>query len=102
MYVASLTQLQEAIEYTEKDLAYANKTIQASLDRFQRLKVQDTRQLMLDLARMHREFCAQSLEAWRQAREEVEAVDEATWEHMPSASFSTNNDEHRAPHISAT
>lgn len=86
-------QLQEAIELTEKDLAYANKTIQASLDRFQRLKVQDMRQLMLDLARMHRTYCAKSLDAWRKAREAVEDVGAATWEHMPSASFTAKDDE---------
>ena len=55
--ILTVLQLQEAIELTKKDLDYVNRTIQASLDRFQRLKVQDLKQLMLDMARMHRAFC---------------------------------------------
>ena len=82
--------LQEAIEYTAQDLAYTNKTIQASLDRFQRIKVQDIKQLILDLARMQRAYCSKSLDAWREARDQIEHIDDATWEHMPAARLSAS------------
>lgn len=50
--------LKEAMDLTSKDLDFCNRTIQASLDRFQRLKVADFRTLMLDIARLHRDMCA--------------------------------------------
>ena len=89
-YTRLTLKLQEAIEYTAQDLAYTNKTIQASLDRFQRIKVQDIKQLMLDLARMQRAYCSKSLDAWREARDQIEHIDDATWEHMPAARLSAS------------
>lgn len=49
--------LTEGVQLAEKDLQQATDTIQASLDRFQRLKVADLRQLLLDSARLQREMC---------------------------------------------
>lgn len=77
--------LQEAMDLTAKDLDFCNRTIQASLDRFQRLKVADMRKLMIDLVRLHREMCAKNLEAWRAAKEAVDAVGPDAWEGMPEA-----------------
>lgn len=49
--------LRDGVQLAETDLAYATQAIQASLDRFQRLKVADLRQTVLDMARIHRDFC---------------------------------------------
>ncbi|KAL4398812.1 Sorting nexin, cytoplasm-to-vacuole targeting pathway/endosomal sorting [Malassezia pachydermatis] len=51
-------QLQDGLTQSLKDMEYVNSSIQASLDRFQRLKVADFRKLMLDMAYMQREHCA--------------------------------------------
>lgn len=49
--------LGEGVQLGEKDVKYVTDTIQASLDRFQRLKVADLRQMVLDCARLHRDLC---------------------------------------------
>jgi hypothetical protein len=69
-------QLEEALELTEKDLRYANLAIQADLDRFQRQKVKDFREMALNFAKVHREFCRVNLENWKEAKEEVGKVTE--------------------------
>jgi len=51
------SQLEEAVELTHQDLALATSAIQADLDRFQRQKVSDMRDMMLDLVKAHRDFC---------------------------------------------
>ncbi|CCV00262.1 unnamed protein product [Malassezia sympodialis ATCC 42132] len=87
--------LQEAMDLTAKDLDFCNRTIQASLDRFQRLKVADFRQLMLDLVRLHRDMCAKNLEAWRAAKEAVDEVGPDAWAGMPEAHLAPKR---RGPH----
>lgn len=52
--------------------------------------MQDIKQLMLDLARMQRAYCSKSLDAWREARDQIEHIDDATWEHMPAARLSAS------------
>lgn len=69
-------QLEEALDLTEKDLRYATLAIQADLDRFQRQKVKDMRNMALDFAKVHREFCRVNLESWKEAKEEVAKVTE--------------------------
>ena len=49
--------LGEGVQLGEKDVKYVTDTIQASLDRFQRLKVADLRQMVLDCAHLHRDLC---------------------------------------------
>lgn len=86
--------LQEAIHLTTQDVDFCNRTIQASLDRFQRLKVDDMRKLMIDLARLHRDMCAKNLEAWRAAKEAVDQVGPDAWAGMPEAQLAPKR---RAP-----
>ena len=50
-------QLEEALSLTANDLHFATTAIQADLDRFQRQKVADFKQMTLDFAKMHREYC---------------------------------------------
>lgn len=49
--------LSEGVQLAEKDLQQATDAIQASLDRFQRLKVDDMRHVLLASARLHRDLC---------------------------------------------
>lgn len=53
----SLLQLEDALHLSAQDLKYASSTIQADLDRFQRQKVADLREMAISMARTHREWC---------------------------------------------
>ncbi|KAJ3215325.1 Sorting nexin, cytoplasm-to-vacuole targeting pathway/endosomal sorting [Dinochytrium kinnereticum] len=59
------------------ELGVANEAIQRDLDRFQRDKVHDLRNVLLAYAVAHREMCRRSLAAWQDAKGAVEAVDVA-------------------------
>lgn len=50
-------QLEDALHLAAQDLKYSNSTIQADLDRFQRQKVADIREMCLAMARSHRDWC---------------------------------------------
>lgn len=67
--------LDEAMKLTSADLKYATQAIQADLDRFQREKVRDFKEWMLNSARMHREFCRVNLENWQEAQDEINKID---------------------------
>lgn len=83
-------QLEEALELTEKDLRYATLAIQADLDRFQRQKVKDLREMALNFAKVHREFCRVNLQSWTEAKEEVAKVTENNTG-MPESSLPRHN-----------
>lgn len=53
-----MVQLDEALKALTNDLRFASQTIQADLDRFQRQKVTDIKEMCLDFARFHREWAA--------------------------------------------
>lgn len=74
-----------------RDLKYANSTIQADLDRFQRQKVADLREMCIKVAQNHREWCkkvrkairvwstfadlcSQNLEAWEAAKKAIDMI----------------------------
>lgn len=78
---------------TAQDLKYSSSTIQADLDRFQRQKVADLREMAINMARSHRDWCKkvgsynfercdlsviflQNLEAWQAAKKEIEKIPE--------------------------
>ncbi|CAO1633007.1 unnamed protein product [Parajaminaea phylloscopi] len=67
--------LDEAVKLTASDLKHATQAIQADLDRFQRDKVRDFKEWMLNSARMHREFCKVNLANWTEAKEEIDRID---------------------------
>lgn len=56
---AYLCQLEDSLLASEQDLKYASNTLQADLDRFQRQKVADMRQMAIQLATVHKEWCRQ-------------------------------------------
>lgn len=52
-----ISQLEQGVKATQTDLRYASQTIQADLDRFQRQKVTDLREMTLGLAGFHLDWC---------------------------------------------
>ncbi|GAA5881077.1 hypothetical protein JCM5296_006476 [Sporobolomyces johnsonii] len=70
-----INQLDDAIKALTTDLRYASSTIQADLDRFQRQKVGDLREMCLDFARFHKEWAAKNLAMWEEAKQAIEAID---------------------------
>ncbi|KAH7070900.1 hypothetical protein BKA62DRAFT_734620 [Auriculariales sp. MPI-PUGE-AT-0066] len=65
------------------DLKFSSQAIQADLDRFQRQKVADLREMALAMARMHRDWCKQNLEAWEEVKKEATRI-EPHPNHAPS------------------
>ncbi|CAD6899081.1 unnamed protein product [Tilletia controversa] len=77
--------LEEAVDLLRADLDFATQTIQADLDRFQRQKVVDFKEMMIAFAKMHRELCRQNLESWQAAKAEIARID--TESAMPNSSL---------------
>ncbi|KAG7093783.1 hypothetical protein E1B28_007430 [Marasmius oreades] len=71
-----ISQLEDALHLAEQDLRYSASTIQVDLDRFQRQKVADIREMAISMARSHRDWCKKNLEAWEEARKEIEKIPE--------------------------
>jgi len=70
----SISQLEDALQVSAQDLKYASSTIQADLDRFQRQKVADMREMSIAMARVHKEWCKKNLEAWEEAKREIDKI----------------------------
>lgn len=67
----TISQLEDALQLSGQDLKYSSATIQADLDRFQRQKVADMREMCISMARVHKEWARKNLDAWEEARKEV-------------------------------
>ncbi|TFY69663.1 hypothetical protein EVG20_g3046 [Dentipellis fragilis] len=72
----NISQLEDALHLSAQDLKYASSTIQADLDRFQRQKVADLREMAISMARSHRDWCKKNLEAWEEAKREIAKIPE--------------------------
>lgn len=70
----NISQLEDALHLSAQDLKYSSSTIQADLDRFQRQKVADLREMAIAMARSHRDWCKKNLEAWEEAKKEIEKI----------------------------
>ncbi|KAK4698643.1 sorting nexin-41/42, partial [Phenoliferia sp. Uapishka_3] len=68
----AINDLDEALKALTQDLRHASQTIQSDLDRFQRQKVTDIKEMCLDFARFHREWAAKNLALWEEAKEAIE------------------------------
>ncbi|KAH9975882.1 hypothetical protein BGW80DRAFT_1295077 [Lactifluus volemus] len=84
----TISQLEDALHLSAQDLKYASSTIQADLDRFQRQKVADMREMAISMARSHREWCKKNLEAWEEAKKEIAKIPEHP-NRIPSERVST-------------
>ncbi|KAG1466308.1 hypothetical protein G6F46_008170 [Rhizopus delemar] len=67
--------LEEALNITNKDLNSVSTELQADLDRFQREKIHDMRDMMIAYAKIHIRYCQKNLKSWQEARAEVEKVE---------------------------
>ncbi|KAL9713774.1 Sorting nexin, cytoplasm-to-vacuole targeting pathway/endosomal sorting [Leucoagaricus gongylophorus] len=86
----TISQLEDALHLSTQDLKYSSSTIQADLDRFQRQKVADLREMAINMARCHREWCRQNLEAWEESRRDIDAIPEHP-NRLPSQPMTSNN-----------
>ncbi|GAA6016860.1 hypothetical protein JCM11491_001830 [Sporobolomyces phaffii] len=70
-----INQLDDAIKALTSDLRWASQTIQADLDRFQRQKVGDLREMCLDFSTFHKEWAQKNLAMWEEAKQAIDAID---------------------------
>ncbi|KIL65554.1 hypothetical protein M378DRAFT_76734 [Amanita muscaria Koide BX008] len=70
----TISQLEEALDLSAQDLKYSCSAIQSDLDRFQRQKVADFREMCISMAKSHRDWCKKNLEAWEEVKKEIETI----------------------------
>ncbi|EXJ64487.1 sorting nexin-41 [Cladophialophora yegresii CBS 114405] len=70
----SLTQLEQALEVSEKDVHDATQGVMRDLKRFQKDKEEDIQRYMISYARCHIEWARKNLETWSEARHEVDKI----------------------------
>jgi hypothetical protein len=73
----SINQLEASIQAITSDLRYANQMIQADLDRFQRQKVGDFREMGLNFSKFHIDWCRSNLDLWKEAKKAIDEIDDS-------------------------
>ncbi|KAG0165718.1 Sorting nexin, cytoplasm-to-vacuole targeting pathway/endosomal sorting [Apophysomyces sp. BC1034] len=66
--------LQEALHLTRKDLAEISVGLQADLDRSQREKIRDLRDMLIAYAKTHIRYCQKNLDSWQECQDEVNKI----------------------------
>ncbi|GBB97663.1 hypothetical protein RclHR1_03030007 [Rhizophagus clarus] len=69
-----IIQLEEAKVTTADDLKNISVSIQDDLDRFQRQKIRDLRDMLINYAKNHVTWCKKNLSSWEEAKVEVKNV----------------------------
>ncbi|KAI5294296.1 intercellular trafficking and secretion [Ascosphaera acerosa] len=67
----SLSQLQQALQVSEKDVRIASASVLADLRRFQEDQEGDLRKYMVAYARCHLDWARKNLESWTEAKDEA-------------------------------
>ena len=62
------------MEITRKDLSGSSTELQTELDRFQKEKIKDLRDMLIAYAKIHIRYCQRNLESWQEARAEVDKI----------------------------
>ncbi|KAK3805596.1 MAG: hypothetical protein J3Q66DRAFT_319804 [Benniella sp.] len=70
----AIAQLEDQLETTNADLDKISRAVQGDLDRFQRQKIKDLKEILLAYARAHQAWCKKNKEEWAFAKEEVEKI----------------------------
>ncbi|KAL9058937.1 MAG: hypothetical protein Q9162_001495 [Coniocarpon cinnabarinum] len=70
----SLSQLEMALEVSEKDVKDASRGVLKSLQGFQKEKEEDLRTCMISYARSHVEWARKNLTSWEEAKAEADAI----------------------------
>ncbi|TIB88774.1 hypothetical protein E3Q06_00843 [Wallemia mellicola] len=71
----SIQGLESALEASTYDLSYTSQIIQADLDRFQRQKVADIREMCISYAQFHSDWAKDNASVWEEAQREIEKID---------------------------
>ncbi|KAI8977608.1 hypothetical protein BDF20DRAFT_821786 [Mycotypha africana] len=66
--------LQKALDISRKDLGGISSELQADIDRFQKEKIQNMRDMLIAYAKIHIRYCQKNLECWQEARAEVDKI----------------------------
>ncbi|KAF9937410.1 Sorting nexin, cytoplasm-to-vacuole targeting pathway/endosomal sorting [Mortierella alpina] len=70
----AIVQLEEQLETTNADLEKISRAVQSDLDRFQRQKIRDLRNILLAYAKAHQKWCQKNLGSWQEAKDNVEEI----------------------------
>ncbi|KAF9300228.1 Sorting nexin, cytoplasm-to-vacuole targeting pathway/endosomal sorting [Mortierella antarctica] len=70
----AIVQLEEQLETTNADLEKISRAVQGDLDRFQRQKIKDLRDILLAYAKAHKKWCQKNLGSWQEAKDNVEQI----------------------------
>ncbi|CDH57023.1 sorting nexin-41 [Lichtheimia corymbifera JMRC:FSU:9682] len=70
----AMEMLQGALDVTRKDLTEISSELKAELDRFQREKVKDLRDMLIAYAKIHARYCQKNLESWQEVRAEIDKI----------------------------
>ncbi|KAG0090931.1 Sorting nexin, cytoplasm-to-vacuole targeting pathway/endosomal sorting [Podila epicladia] len=70
----AIVQLEEQLETTNADLDKISRAVQGDLDRFQRQKIKDLRDILLAYAKAHKKWCQKNLGSWQEAKDNVEQI----------------------------
>ncbi|KAI8575809.1 hypothetical protein K450DRAFT_260007 [Umbelopsis ramanniana AG] len=72
----AVAQLEQALQVTRKELVDVSADTQADLDRFQRQKIRDLRDMLIAYAKVHVKYCEKNLASWEEAKEAVAQIPE--------------------------
>ncbi|KAG0262042.1 Sorting nexin, cytoplasm-to-vacuole targeting pathway/endosomal sorting [Mortierella polycephala] len=70
----AIVQLEDQLETTNADLEKISRAVQSDLDRFQRQKIRDMRNILLAYAKAHQKWCQKNLGSWQEAKANVEEI----------------------------
>ncbi|KAG0365673.1 hypothetical protein BC939DRAFT_451365 [Gamsiella multidivaricata] len=70
----AIAQLEEQLETTNADLDKISRAVQGDLDRFQRQKIKDMKEILLEYAKAHQKWCQKNLGSWQEANAVVEQI----------------------------
>lgn len=69
-----IAQLEEALAAAQTDVEEASGSVKADMERFQRTKEEDLRQMMRAYVQCHLEWAQNNLESWQRAKVEIEKI----------------------------
>lgn len=70
----TIQNLELGVQATHEDLRYSSQVIQADLDRFQRQKVTDLKDMSLGFVKLHQTWCDDNLKLWEDVKAEVDKI----------------------------
>ncbi|KAI5302230.1 mediator complex subunit, partial [Ascosphaera pollenicola] len=89
-----LTQLEQALKVSEKDVKLASEGVLADLKRFQEDQEDDLRRYMVAYARCHLDWARKNLETWTEAKEEALKIDRQKFLHRDGSGHPVSGGNH--------